>query len=186
MIEIIKALLTIIQLLFIARFHFEFAKVNGFIEPVNSIRKITNLLVLPAKRLIPLPWAKKFAAIMVAYLLSVMILLSLIGLQEGAMMVSFWIAFIRLALTWIAFLKYGMILFVLMSWVLMFAGGSSSNPLLTRAAYLLEKTFQPLLQPIQRIIPSFGGLDFSPIAFFFGLMFIEGWVYQFANVGVTQ
>lgn len=186
MIEIIKALLTIIQLLFIARFHFEFAKVNGFIEPVNSIRKITNPFVLPTKRLIPLAGAKKFAAIIVAYLLSVLILLIFIGLQEGAITVAFRVAFIRLALMWIAFLKYGMILFVIMSWILMFAGSSSSSPLLARTAYLLEKTFQPLLQPIQRIIPSFGGLDFSPIAFFFGLMFIEGWIIQFANVGVAQ
>ena len=47
--------------------------------------------------------------------------------------------------------------------------GAGSNPI-TR--FLIEVT-EPMLRPVRRIIPSAGGLDFSPMIVLFGLVFLQ-------------
>lgn len=176
--NILETIIILVQMIFIARFHFELSEVNGYIEPVNTIRKITNPLVMPIKRFLPSPTAKKLTAIAVAYLLSVAILIVAIVALNGELTQVLWVAFIRLLLTWITFLQYAIIMFVIMSWVIMLSGGGNTNPLLARSGYLLEKILQPLLQPIQRVIPALGGFDFSPIVLWFALSFLASWIYS--------
>lgn len=150
----IQFLLIIIQVLFIGRFHLELSKVNGFVEPVNTIRKITNPLVLPTKRLIPFAGLQKWAAILVAWLISVAIVWIF---NKAGMANALTVASLFLISTWLSFLQYGMFLFVIGSWI--------QIPAFQRINYLLHNLFSPMLRPIQKILPSFGGLDFSPIAF---------------------
>ncbi len=159
--NIIKILLILIQLLFILRFHFELSKMNGFIEPVNTIRRITNPLVLPIKNIIPWYQAKKAAAIIVAFLIGTIMILVVTrsGLTRAISLELFF-----LVDSWIMFLQYGMFLFVIGSWI--------QIPALQRINTLLYQLFEPMLRPIRRVIPSFGGLDFSPIIFLFALSFI--------------
>ncbi len=159
--NMIKILLILVQLLFILRFHFELSKINGFIEPVNTIRKITNPLVLPIKQLIPWQPAKKIAAIIVAFLVGVFVLLAF---SKASLLYTLLISVIYLVDTWIMFLQYGMFLFVIGSWI--------QIPALQRINALLYQLFEPMLRPIRRVIPSFGGLDFSPIIFLFALSFL--------------
>ncbi len=157
----IKILLILIQLLFILRFHFELSKMNGFIEPVNTIRRITNPLVLPVKKLIPWQSFKKIAAIIVAFLIGTIIILVVgrTGLINSLLLELFF-----LIDTWLMFLQYGMFLFVIGSWI--------QIPALQRVNYLLYHLFEPMLRPIRSIIPAVGGLDFSPIIFLLALSFI--------------
>jgi YggT family protein len=37
----------------------------------------------------------------------------------------------------------------------------------------LDRLVQPMLRPIQRILPSFGGLDFSPFVLLLGVQLIQ-------------
>ncbi|MGY0398498.1 MAG: YggT family protein [Ostreibacterium sp.] len=158
--QIIAYLLMAVQILFIGRFHLELSKVNSFVEPINSIRKVTNPLVLPMKRLTPFTWVKKFAAIQVAFLITLIVYLVIF--QVGVMH-AFVMSLLMLIVTWIKFLQYGMFLFIIGTWV--------KIPALQHINYLLYNLFEPMLRPIRQIIPSFGGLDFSPIVFLFGLSF---------------
>ncbi|PID66409.1 MAG: hypothetical protein CR975_03000 [Gammaproteobacteria bacterium] len=159
--NIIEILLTIIQLLFIIRFHLELSKVNGFIEPVNTIRRLTNPLVLPIKKIIPWYQAKKLAAILVVLLISIVVIfLSSPFMLSDSVIVGLFF----LIKTWLLFLQYGMFLFVIGSWI--------QIPALQRINYLLYHLFEPMLRPIQKIIPPVGGLDFSPIVFLLLLSFI--------------
>ena len=49
---------------------------------------------------------------------------------------------------------------------------------------ILAKMTDPILNPIQRILPSMAGLDFSPVIALFGLRFIGNVVPQFLlNLG---
>ncbi len=172
----IKTLLILIQLLFILRFHFELSKMNGFIEPVNTIRRITNPLVLPIKQLIPWQPMKKSAAIIVAFLIGTAIVfaLNVFALSRHGLANAILVELFFLVDTWIMFLQYGMFLFVIGSWI--------QIPALQRINTLLYQLFEPMLGPIRRFIPSFGGLDFSPIIFLFALSFIGN---AFANLFVT-
>lgn len=157
---IIKSLIVIIQVIFIARFHLEIANVNGFVEPVNSIRKLTNPLVMPVKRLLPFIWAKKAAALLVGFIITAIIV---IAVNKAGMANAIITAIVLWINTWISFLQYGMFLFVIGSWI--------QIPALHSANQLLYSVFQPLLRPIQQVIPSLGGLDFSPIIFLLLLSF---------------
>ncbi len=142
------------QVIFIGRFHLELSNINGFIEPVSTIRKLTNPLVMPIKKLLPAT-VKKFSAIIIAYVTTFIVLIIFIP-NVAVQNILIW-ALIMFVGTWISFLQYGMFLFVIGSWV--------QIPALQRINYLLYGIFEPMLRPIQRILPSFGGLDFSPIVF---------------------
>ncbi len=157
---VIKYLLIAVQVLFIGRFHLELSRVNGFVEPVNTIRKITNPLVLPIKQLIPFWGAKKFAAILVAFLITFFTVLAINHSGIGLAAIT---AGIMLVFTWISFLQYGMFLFVIGSWI--------QIPALQGINTLLYQLFEPMLSPIRRFLPSLGGLDFSPIVFLLALSF---------------
>lgn len=163
-----KGLLIVIQVLFITRFHLELSKINSFIEPVNTIRRLTNPVVLPLKRLLPGTWGKRLAAMFAALLLSMLIVL--LFNQQG-LYNAFVNALLLTLSTWISFLQYGMFLFVIGSWIQVDA--------LQRVNYFLHHIFEPMLRPIKQILPGFGGLDFSPIVFLLGLSFLSPIVFNF-------
>ncbi len=170
--NIIQILIILIQMVLIARFHFELSAVNIRLEPVNSIRKITNPLVVPLKRLMPTIWMKKAVSIIVAWVLTIIILLFL---DAGSIKQIIIFSLLILFNSWLTFLQYGMFLFVIGSWI--------QIPALQKVNYLLYQVFNPLLRPIQRVIPAIGGLDFSPIIFLFLLSFIASAFSRLVYIG---
>ncbi len=157
-VELIKSLIMLAQILFIVRFHLEISRVNAFMEPVNTLRKITNPLVLPVKNI--LPWQiKKFAALIVAYVVGLMLLLVFTGTFNPFVLIAQ--AFMWLIVSWIKFIQYGIFIYVIGSWI--------QIPALQRINVLLHALFEPMLAPIRRVLPDFGGLDFSPMVLLIGL-----------------
>ena len=65
---------------------------------------------------------------------------------------------------------YSLIVFVavVMSWMQL----PPSNPI----AQLVHALTEPVLGPLRRVLPSMGGLDFSPIVLLFGLQMLSGLV----------
>jgi YggT family protein len=57
------------------------------------------------------------------------------------------------------------IVYAVLSWLIAFNVVNLRNPSVYRATRALESVVRPVLRPIQRIIPSFGGMDFSPVIF---------------------
>ncbi|HCO55506.1 MAG TPA: hypothetical protein DIT93_10870 [Pelagibacterium sp.] len=66
-----------------------------------------------------------------------------------------------------------MIAQVIMSWLLAFNILNMSNQFVATVANLLWQLTNPLLAPIRRFVPSFGGLDISPIVLFLAIYFIR-------------
>ncbi len=168
--NLISIVLILIQALFITRFHLEISNVNGFLEPVNTIRKITNPLVIPAKRFIPLGDMKKLAAIVVALIISILFVWFF---NQSGLLSAILVASIIFISTWISFLQYGMFLFVIGSWI--------QIPAFQRTNYILYNVFSPMLRPIQKIIPSVGGLDFSSVVFLLALIFCDNMFTSFIS-----
>jgi YggT family protein len=52
---------------------------------------------------------------------------------------------------------------VILSWLVAFNVINTYNPLVRGLLGGLEKMTEPLYRPIRRILPDFGGLDFSPM-----------------------
>ncbi len=146
----LKLLIILVQILFILRFHLELSRISAFSEPANSIRKLTNPLVLPLKRLVPTP-AQKFVSIALAYVSTILIL---VLLGANVLLVAF-DALLLLIRVWLMFLQYGLLVYALSSWI--------RHPKLVPVAYFLEHLFEPILRPIRPYVPPVAGMDFSPM-----------------------
>ena len=70
---------------------------------------------------------------------------------------------------------------VISSWLVNFGIINLRNPTARSIVGALEKLVQPVMRPIQRIIPPMGGLDLSPIVVLFGLWFLQDWIGQIAR-----
>ncbi|GGA37137.1 YggT family protein [Pelagibacterium lentulum] len=62
---------------------------------------------------------------------------------------------------------------VIVSWLLAFNILNMSNQFVAMVANALHQITDPLLRPIRRLVPSFGGLDISPILLFLAIYFIR-------------
>jgi YggT family protein len=63
------------------------------------------------------------------------------------------------------------VVYVIVTWLVSFDIVNLRNRLVYRLSHLLEAMAVPLLRPFRRFLPSFGGLDFSPIIL---IILIEG------------
>lgn len=75
------------------------------------------------------------------------ILLSLFSIMNMLLTVLWWIIIIQ----------------AILSWLLAFNVLNVSSPTVRQIALALEKLTAPLYRPIRRILPDFGGIDFSPM-----------------------
>jgi YggT family protein len=57
---------------------------------------------------------------------------------------------------------------ILMSWIPL----DRSNPTVDRIVQFLYDITEPVLQPARNILPSMGGMDFSPLLVFVGINFV--------------
>ena len=78
--------------------------------------------------------------------------------------------FVNVVLDLIIFI---MIAQVIVSWLLAFNILNMSNQLVATIANALWQLTNPLLAPIRRLLPNFGGLDISPIVLFLAIYFIR-------------
>lgn len=78
--------------------------------------------------------------------------------------------FIDVVLSLVIFI---MIAQVIVSWLLAFNILNMSNQFVAMVANALYQITDPLLRPIRRLLPNFGGLDISPIILFLAIYFIR-------------
>lgn len=67
---------------------------------------------------------------------------------------------------------------VIVSWLIAFDVLSMSNPKTRNLLSLLGRLTDPVFRPIQRFIPSIGGIDITPIIVLFGLMFLKNIIFK--------
>lgn len=145
---------------FIVRFHVNLYRL-GVNPIVLKLNELTNPIVLPFRALFR---TKRYdlSALFVALLLSILVGIGL--LHNLALGLKFGI-FILFLNTWIDIVFYSMIIAVIGSWL-------QTNPRQSVMQIMLS-CHEWLLAPIRRLIPSLGGLDFSPIAALFLLNLIR-------------
>lgn len=61
----------------------------------------------------------------------------------------------------------------ILSWLFAFDVVNARNRFVGQVAYLLDTVTRPILGPIQRIMPSLGGIDISPIIALLALQFLS-------------
>ncbi|WP_028310621.1 YggT family protein [Derxia gummosa] len=115
---------------------------------------ITNWLVLPLRRVLPgvggIDWASVVGALLVALVVNLLLVLPFGTPAIGGLIVASLFA----CLKWATYLVFGLVLVhVILSWV---------NPHAPMAP-AVDMLVAPMLAPIRRVLPTFGGIDFSPL-----------------------
>lgn len=153
-IQTIAGLLAVVLLL---RFWMQAIRIRPPVQVSQFTYQLSDWLVKPLRRLVPgvagYDWASLIGALLVALLATL-----LEGLLRGMLLpqVLFVIGIVRL-LEWIIYGWIGLLIAsVIFSWV---------NPNAPLAPFLFALS-NPILRPIRRFLPPFGGVDLSPIVAF--------------------
>lgn len=135
-----------------------------FGNPVGRlVFALTNWLVLPLRRLLPAVGRWDTASLVGAYLLEVLqylVLWLLLGGLQGLTLLPVLAAFglVRLAISGLVAL---MVVYAILSWI----PQAQLSPLYD----VIDRLCAPLLRPIRRMMPMFGGVDLSPLVLLVGL-----------------
>lgn len=144
--------------LVVLRILLQWVRANFYNPVCQFLYKVTNPVLMPLRKLIP-SWRNiDIAAILLAWLLSG-IKLALLYVLAGQGLGILGLAVMALAdlADFVLMLYLGLILVrVLLS----FISVERSNPIVP----LIYQLTEPVLSPLRRALPSFGGLDLSPLA----------------------
>ncbi|MCS5578923.1 MAG: YggT family protein, partial [Gammaproteobacteria bacterium] len=75
---------------------------------------------------------------------------------------------------------YAIIASIIMSFVMLFSGSVNPHPVLR----LIWQLTEPIMAPVRKVVPTMGGLDFSPILIFFIIQLIQNALIR--TFGITE
>jgi len=75
---------------------------------------------------------------------------------------------------------------VILSWLISFNVVNTRNQFVAAVARITYQLTEPALRPIRRILPSLGGLDFSPVVLILGLIWINDYILRLAFWNLAQ
>ena len=166
---IVQPLFSLAMLLIAVRFLAQLCGVSGYNPVSMTLRRVTNIIVLPLSRL--LPSGNRFSpGALVALILIQVVFIALMFTLEGrldafnVLHALIWAA-IGCASLLINIIFYSVIAMIVVS----FLAPQSSNP----AVEFIWELTEPVMAPLRRILPPMGGLDFSPIILFIALNVIR-------------
>lgn len=166
---IVQPLFSLAILLIAVRFLAQLCGVSGYNPISMTLRRVTNVIVLPLSRL--LPSGNRFSpGALVALILIQVVFIALMFTLEGrldafnVLQALIWAA-IGCASLLVNIIFYSVIAMIVVS----FLAPQSSNP----AVEFIWELTEPVMAPLRRILPPMGGLDFSPIILFIALNVIR-------------
>ena len=166
---IVQPLFSLAMLLIAVRFLAQLCGVSGYNPVSMTLRRVTNVIVLPLSRL--LPSGNRFSpGALVALILIQVVFIALMFTLEGrldafnVLQALIWAA-IGCASLLVNIIFYSVIAMIVVS----FLAPQSSNP----AVEFIWELTEPVMAPLRRILPPMGGLDFSPIILFMALNVIR-------------
>ena len=82
---------------------------------------------------------------------------TLVGLVDLVLMVAIWIIFAQ----------------VIISWLIVFKVINLQSGVVRSIIDALDRITGPIYRPIRKLLPDFGGIDFSPLVVILGIIFIR-------------
>lgn len=77
------------------------------------------------------------------------------------------------------FLKFIVIAQIILSWLVSFGVVNTSNQFISTIWRITHQITEPISRPIRRFIPTFSGLDLSPIVIFLGIYFLQDLILRY-------
>ena len=160
------------------RFLLQVAKAD-FYNPVSrAVVKVTDPVVRIFRPIVPGYKGLDFSSLLIAVIIQFALIYTLIYLNEEYRMPA-----IGSLITWavggvilfiINIYYFAIIAAIVMSFIMMFSGTVNPHPILR----LIWQLTDPVMTPVRKILPSMGGLDFSPIIIFIGIQILSGILRQ--------
>lgn len=72
----------------------------------------------------------------------------------------------------------------ILSWLITFNVLNTRNQFVSTIWRTLQQVIDPFTRPIQRVLPSTGGLDFSPLVLILGIIFLQRIIIYYVYPGV--
>lgn len=150
-----------LTMLFLLRFLMQLVKAP-FGNPLAQMTvTLTNFAVKPVRRVIPSFGKLDLSTLLLAFLTQLLLQVALIWLRNFPLSLagqSAWFGLIGISLlgvvrTGLDVFFYALLLQVILSWV------NPHSPI----SNVLDSLTKPILAPIQRFLPTAGGMDFSPV-----------------------
>lgn len=144
-----------------------------FYNPLSQfLIKITNPVLVPARRVVPSIGKLDTASVVVMLLLQLLqlILINLIGRTEFGFQFLLLFAVQKLLITLLLIYFVLIIARVIISWI----ASQSRHPLIP----LIYQLTEPVLRPVSRLLPPIGGIDLSPLFVLIALralLLLLGW-----------
>jgi YggT family protein len=129
-----------------------------FYNPLSQfIVKVTNPLVVPARRVIPSIGSIDTATLIVLVALQCLVTWLLLEMVNVRVSLDAYLLFVVLRLIHLTLWLYtiSILLYVILSWV----AQAAYSPI----AMLLGQVVGPVLRPVRRILPAISGIDLSPL-----------------------
>lgn len=158
---LLNTIFNLLTLLFLLRFFLQLFKAP-FNNPLTyMVVSLTDFAVKPARRIIP-SWGKvDLSTLVLALVTQFLLQLCLLWLRDLPVSLvgnTIWISLIGMSVlgifrTMLDVFFYAILLQVILSWV------NPHSPI----SSVLDSLTKPILAPIQRLLPTAGGMDFSPV-----------------------
>ena len=155
LIFLVRTFADLYLLTFLLRFILQWARANHYNPLSQVVFKVTNPLVVPARRLLPSVAGLDIPTLAVLIVLEIVVtfvLLRLVGLSLPIPRLLFY-SLLRLISLVLWFYVGALIIYAVLSWF----AQPSRNPM----AMLLGQLVEPLLRPARRMLPPIGGFDLS-------------------------
>ncbi len=158
---LLNTIFNLLTLLFLLRFFLQLFKAP-FNNPLTyMVVSLTDFAVKPARRIIP-SWGKvDLSTLVLALVTQFLLQLCLLWLRDLPVSLvgnTIWTSLIGMSVlgifrTMLDVFFYAILLQVILSWV------NPHSPI----SSVLDSLTKPILAPIQRLLPTAGGMDFSPV-----------------------
>lgn len=162
---IVQPLFSLAMLLIAVRFLAQLCGVSGYNPISMTLRRVTNVIVLPLSRL--LPSGNRFSpgallALILIQVVFIALMLGLVGQLDtfNVLQALIWSALGAAGLL-VSIIFYSVIAMIVVS----FLAPQSSHP----AVEFIWELTEPVMAPLRQVLPPMGGLDFSPIILFIAL-----------------
>lgn len=157
-IYVIRTLGSVYLMLVMLRFLFQLVRAD-FYNPISQfVAKATNPLLMPLRKVIPGVFGVDMAALVLALLVQwavIQLVLVIAGVGFfNPLMVLAWSAVALLSLV-LTIYFWCLIISIITSWV----APHSQHP----ALMLVRQLIAPVMAPFQKLVPSMGGIDITPI-----------------------
>ena len=180
---IFNTLTGIYLLAILLRFLLQVARADFYNPMSQAVFRITDPMVRIFRSFIPGYKGIDISSLILALVVEAIAICVLIILYGGSIpsvgFIVTW-AFVGVLHFVVMIYYYAIIGSIIMSFVMMFSGNMNPHPILRLVWQLTE----PVMAPIRKIIPSMGGLDFSPIFIFISIGLIRNFIYQ--TFGVSE